>query len=348
MYSLPYNGTDVDWFLQEAEKRKKHLDHIFLDIPLPVGIPRSRGIFYRVGDVGSYARMFDHISSCAVLLGKSKGRFRRICTLNAMYYMYGTAGELFAFVKDICDAVDKYAIDGLIVTDYRIAKALHTLRPEVEIHTSCNAYQWSITQMEIWREVCGVKVFNPPREILRVPSKLKEMHDAGFGLKCLVNESCLIGCPNSFNHSMSIALRCLGILDMCCQRGVGDILRGNYIVPRWQKHYDRYVDIYKIAGRDTVGDYPFKCMDAYLREEDKMVLSDLILGGTVAQFKRIVPDGIRDRLTLDRVPDKLLSCECKGCSECGLCDRLMKSFVPKEYWDRFYSTRYEIVGKEKT
>ena len=89
------------------------------------------------------------------------------------------------------------------------------------------------------------------------------MHDMGFRLKCLVNESCLMGCPSTFTHALSIALRCLGTLEGCCQRGIGDVLRGNYILPRWQKHYDKYVDVYKISGRETKQNYPFMCLDAY-------------------------------------------------------------------------------------
>ena len=47
----------------------------------------------------------------------------------------------------------------------------------------------------LWRKECGASVFNPSREILRTPAKLKEMHDAGFKIKAIVNESCLFGYP---------------------------------------------------------------------------------------------------------------------------------------------------------
>ena len=33
MYSLPYNGTNPEWFLQEVEKRKKHVDHVYCELP---------------------------------------------------------------------------------------------------------------------------------------------------------------------------------------------------------------------------------------------------------------------------------------------------------------------------
>ena len=33
MYSLPYNGTNPEWFLQEVEKRKKNIDHVYCELP---------------------------------------------------------------------------------------------------------------------------------------------------------------------------------------------------------------------------------------------------------------------------------------------------------------------------
>ena len=63
----------------------------------------------------------------------------------------------------------------------------------------------NIKQMNYWREEAGITVFNPPREILRTPNKLKEMKEEGFILKCLINESCLYGCPQTINHCMSLS-----------------------------------------------------------------------------------------------------------------------------------------------
>ena len=212
---------------------------------------------------------------------------------------------------------------------------MHALLPEAEIHTSCNAYQWNLRQMEIWREKCGATVFNPPREILRTPSRLKEMHDAGFRLKCLVNEACLMGCPNSFNHNLSIAMGRRPVLLSCCQNGIADLFRANWILPRWQKHYDDVVDIYKIAGRNTEGDYPFRTLDAYLSEDDSMPLAELMISGTVLFATHMLPGEILRRITVDKVPDKLLTCGCADCERCGLCERILSEIIPEEYRERF-------------
>ena len=348
MYSLPYNGTNPEWFLQEVEKRKKNIDHVYCELPLTESnmFSHVRFLFDGKKNTGSKQKAnpdpektnlkrANYVKNCAEFLRISKGRVRRICPVNAMYYRYDTEEELKDFVISLARAANYYQLEGFILSDYRMAVLLHALLPELEIHTSCNAYQWNLRQMEIWRDKCGVKVFNPPREILRVPENLKKMHDKGYKLKCLINEGCLMGCPNSFNHNLSIAMSCSAPILSCCQNGIADLFRANWILPRWQKYYDEYVDIYKIAGRNSEGDYPFKCMDAYLTENNDMSLSELMISGTIMFAHRMLPKEILQKITIDKVPDKLLTCECSSCEQCKLCEAILASLIPEEYHSRF-------------
>ena len=348
MYSLPYNGTNPEWFLQEAEKRKNNIDHVYCELPLTESnmFSHVRFLFDGKKNTGSKQKAnpdpektdmkrANYVKNCAEFLRISKGKVRRICPVNAMYYRYDTEEELKDFVISLARAANHYQLEGFILSDYRMAVLLHALLPELEIHTSCNAYQWNKRQMEIWREKCGATVFNPPREILRTPARLKEMHEAGYKLKCLINEGCLMGCPNSFNHNLSIAMSCGAPVLSCCQNGIADLFRANWILPRWQKHYDEYVDIYKIAGRNSAGDYPFKCMDAYLTENNDMSLSELMISGTIMFAHRMLPKEILQKITIDKVPDKLLTCECSECEQCKLCHTILASLISEKYHSRF-------------
>ena len=353
MYSIPFNGMNPEWFLQEVEKRKKHIDHVYCELPYSESemISHVRFTFDGKDGVNTNTPNANHmralyIRNCYDFLRISKGRVRRICPVNAMYYKFNNDDELSRFVNNLAQLAKFHQLEGMILSDYRIAAILHALMPELELHTSCNAYQWNLRQMSIWQEKCGIKTFNPPREILRTPSKLKEMHDAGFKLKCLINEGCLMGCPNSFCHNMSVSLHCYAGMLSCCQSGVGDIFRGNWILPRWQKHYDEYVDVYKISGRNEPGDYAFRTLDAYLSENNDKLLTEVMLSGTVMFRRRMLPDEVLRNITLDKVPDKLLTCECKECSKCGLCESLAKKLIPEKYWGRF-NFRINVVQKQK-
>ena len=239
IYSLPYNGTNPEWFLQEVEKRKKNIDHVYCELPYKEMLSHVRFAFDGRNEENSDSakanlNRANFVRNCLDFLRISYGRVRRICPVNAMYYRFNNFTEMQDFVVNIAKLVQQYRIDGLILSDYRVATLVHALLPELEIHTSCNGYQWNLRQMEIWREKCGATVFNPPREILRVPTKLKEMHKAGYKLKCLINEGCLMGCANSFIHNLSISMKCYAGIHSCVQNGIADIFRANWILPRWQ------------------------------------------------------------------------------------------------------------------
>ena len=340
IYSLPYNCTNPAWFLQEVEKRKQNIDHVYCELPFNEMISHVRFTFDDKKTAGENPTDVDamralYLKNCFEFLRLSRSKVRRICPVNAMCYPFVAEDEVKNFVVMLARAAKELQLEGFILSDYRVAALLHALLPEAEIHTSCNAYQWNLRQMEIWREKCGATVFNPPREILRSPSRLKEMHDAGFRLKCLVNEACLMGCPNSFNHNLSIAMGRHPVLLSCCQNGVADLFRANWILPRWQKHYDEMVDIYKIAGRNVAGNYPFKTLDAYLAEDDSMPLAELMISGTVLFATHMLPGEILQGITVDKAPDKLLTCECRDCERCGLCEKILSEIIPEEYRERF-------------
>ena len=339
LYAVAYNGSNPEWFIHEIEKRKKYIDHVFCELPNDEMLSHTRFQFrkFKQDDLNVVKNIerSDYIMNCINFLRLSKGKFRRFCPINAMYYRFPDSNALISFVVNILKIVDEYAIDGLIISDFRIARLIHLSRPDFEIHTSCNGYQWNVRQMEIWREKCGIKVFNPPREILRKPSILKEMHDAGFKLKCIINEACLMGCPNTFLHQLSISLKCYSGINSCCQCGIGDLFRGNWILPRWQKYYDKYVDVFKIAGRNVYGEYPIRCLDAYIREDDNLSLYQLMISGVISSSGKFLPDDVKRKITLKLVPDKLLTCECRNCKECHLCENILSKVIPHEYHSKF-------------
>ena len=327
LYSIPYNGTKPDWYISEVLKRKEHIDHVFCELPYLEMLSHVRFLFKGKNNEESDTYDFNnrrakYISNCIDFLRLSAGLFRRFCPINAMYYAFKNEYEMEDFIINILRVVDEFKVDGLIISDYRIALLIRQYKPDIEIHTSCNGYQWTLRQMRIWRDNIGVKYFNPPREILRKHSALKDMHDAGFKLKCIINESCLFGCAFSFCHQMSISLNCFGG-SSCIQTGFADLFKSNWILPRWQKFYDKYVDIYKIAGRNSTGDYPFRTLDAYITENNSMNLIDLIISGTSTYFsKESVPN-----LTLDKIPDKLMTCECRDCDNCHLCEKVLSLYI---------------------
>lgn len=66
-----------------------------------------------------------------------------------------------------------------------------------------------------------------------------------------------------------------------------------------------------------------------------MVLTDLMISGTIMFAHRMLPEESLQKITIDKVPDKLLTCECSECGQCKLCHTILASLIPEEYRSRF-------------
>ena len=142
IYSLPYNGTNPAWFLQEVEKRKQNIDHVYCELPYKEMLSHVRFAFDGQNEENSDSakanlNRANYVRNCLDFLRISYGRVRRICPVNAMYYRFNNFTEMQDFVVNIAKLVQQYRIDGLILSDYRVATLVHALLPELEIHTSC-------------------------------------------------------------------------------------------------------------------------------------------------------------------------------------------------------------------
>ena len=65
------------------------------------------------------------------------------------------------------------------------------------------------------------------------------------------------------------------------------------------------------------------------------LLPELEISGTMLFASHMLPAEILRRITIDKVPDKLLTCECRDCERCGLCERILSKIIPEEYRERF-------------
>lgn len=315
-FSIPFNGTDPDLYIEKMNTYLNNIENIFLGIPTLISNHQNIKIMHgsSVKDILTYEK------NCYEFLSKTNGIVKRIVTLNSGFYDFKTDDQLQLFLMTkIVPLVEKYKINGFILTDYNMAVMIHKIYPELELHTSCNCFQWTTRIMNLWKENAGISIFNPPREILRSPEKLKEFKNAGFKLKCIVNESCLYGCPETINHCMALAAENM-TLKNCNRNDLANVFRSNWIIPRWLKKLDDYVDIYKISGRLKPTKYIFKTLDAYINEIDDIDLSDILTGGTIGY---ILDNKIK--IPVKDIPDKLLTCECKNCNvDCFVCSNLMQ------------------------
>ena len=100
IYSIPYNGTNPAWFLQEVEKRKQNIDHVYCELPFNESEMLSHVRFAfdgqneeNVDSAKANLNRANYVRNCLEFLRISYGRVRRICPVNAMYYRFNNFNE---------------------------------------------------------------------------------------------------------------------------------------------------------------------------------------------------------------------------------------------------------------
>ena len=100
---MNHNGTNPEWFLQEVEKRKQNIDHVYCELPFKEMISHVRFTFDDRKSAGENPADVDamralYLKNCFEFLRLSRGKVRRICPVNAMCYPFAAEDEVKNFV----------------------------------------------------------------------------------------------------------------------------------------------------------------------------------------------------------------------------------------------------------
>ena len=312
MFSVPYNNSNADDYLYAIHPFKNNIDSIYFGVP-SLSINRNQYLYNE-----------DNVEQNTLDFLSKEIFCKRFLALNEPSY-HMSDNESYKFCKeDVFPILDQYNIEGVILSEYNMAKYIHKYRSDIKISTSVNSFMYNTRSMELWKDYCGATEFCPTRDILRTPDLLKKMHDAGFTLKCMVNESCRYGCPQQMTHCFGNVRRTTPnpIYYACANMKEDAILKCNWILPRWLKKLDEYVDIYKIVGRGASTDQIVSMLDAYINERDDICIDNFIYGGVARGNHINFPTNI--------IPDKLLTCECLDCKTCNICSELASQYSNNE------------------
>lgn len=305
-FSIPYNGSKPDEYLNLVDNYQPYIDSIYFGVPV----------------LKSFAPVNEQFDYVYNFLEYSMGKYKRLLACNHFKYdEFNTTTEFIEyFQKVIYPIIEQYNIEGVILTNLELSRQIRKDFPKLELHTSSNCFQYNLRTMKNWQRYGGINVFNPPRDAAKTPSMLKEMHDAGFKLKVIVNQACIYGCGYQLNH---------GIISNDYFCGHGDrtnIFKTNVILPEWLKYIDEYVDVYKIAGRL----YPLfmlkKIFDAYILEKPYTYVNEIINSSENNPFRILEKGGIF--IKPEDIPEKTRWCECKDCdTKCFECRNAIEKLL---------------------
>ncbi len=310
-FSVPYNNLDPEEYLKAIEKYDPYIDHLYFGLP-------EIGCNYH--DFRNFSLKFSDIveanNNTYEFLKLTHGKYKRFLTINQASPFKNNMDRFNTLFK-VLNLIDYNGLEGVIVTDLLFAKHLHEQRPYVELCTSCNSWIWDKRTMDIWSKI-GATMFNPPRDALKRPSMLEYFRNTGYKLKYLTNESCMFGCVQQVLHASSVSAGYENSIT-CFTTTKSDYIKGMYVLPRWLPKLDPYVDIYKLSGRMMKTPFIERTLQVYIDEDDDAYLSEFIIGNNRSKDLKIKAKDI---------PDKMLTCECRDCDTCKLCDKVMHDHLP--------------------
>lgn len=302
-FSIPFNASYILAFLSELDKRREYVHDVFVALPC----------FLNYFSAATYELSPDYEKVCHKFLLDTIGAwFPRYVPLNADYDSMSWDTMHNEFIPELIKALKAYRIDGVICSNYYIAKRIREALPNIAIETSCNAMHWTTAIMKTWQKDIGIEAFNVPREAGRNLPWLKDLHSQGLPIKLLLNEQCTPFCPymagfcaEHHNYDDSKG-------DCYINTNPDKALFRNCIVlPRWLDQLDELVDIYKITGRYVPPEQIWQTFDRYIEGKDC----------TMADIMNF--DHARFQFSTAELPDKLLSCGFNDCdTKCHLCSSL--------------------------
>lgn len=314
-FAIPYNNSEPISYLSGIEKYNASIDSVYFGLQQIV----ASHLENPVKTIRDQLLLQQYTTE---FLKLSKGKYKRVLAVNTAFFPKNDCDRGLFVYNTLLPIIDSFGIEAVIISDFSLARTVHDVMPELEIQTSCNSYHFLIKTMEYWHNEVGTAIFNPPREILRMPKLLDEVKSTGYKLKCLVNEPCLFGCPHQINHACYLAAKIQPIEPYCLRedKDLTDILKSNFICPRHLKLFDDKVDIYKIASRGLPTNKLLKVIDCYVNERNDVDIKEFLAHCSLGRYKDIsIPAKI--------VPDKLLSCECKECDTCQICDKIIQKCI---------------------
>ena len=256
-----------------------------------------------------------------------KNKYKTVLCINSIYTQDLIDEKRFAIVKELKPLVQEFGLGAVNLASLTMAEIIHQEIPELEIQTSCNTYAFLNNTHQIWHDRYGTTVFNLPREAMRTPWLLDKFKETGFTSKCIVNEGCIYGCPGNIEHACSQQIESRATLIFCdkpdCR--LSDIFKTNFVPPHRLKDFEGRVDIAKIAGRGWNTQRILNTFLAYKEGNPNTKVSQIIH----SRSSRLLAE-TRDSVISKDWPKKTLTCECKECRTCTVCEKAMAHVLTRE------------------
>lgn len=317
LFTIPYNNSDPELFLTKFEPFQKHIHSFYFGLP---------GVFDSHNPTREGAvKLYEATTNTYNFLQINGGRCKTVLCLNTLAYPMSYERLAFQILREL-EPLVYMGLTAVNVASPSVAKIIHDGFPELDIQTSCNTYTYITNMYKLWNEEFGSTVFNLPREALRTPWLLEQFKETGFISKCIVNEGCIYACPGNIEHACSFVMPESAVKTFCdhCRFRLSDVFKSNFVPPHRMNEFENKIDIAKIAGRSFPTERIFKVFLAYLNRDEEADVLTLLHSRT----RRYLLDN-KIKLKAKEWPKKTLTCECKECTTCNICQKAMEHVVAR-------------------
>lgn len=318
LFSIPYNNSDPEEYLELFNPYLEHVHSVYFGLP-GVFAAHNPSPAMQSADV-----LVRYTENTYRFLEAVKGRIDTVLCINTLIYPETENILSLMLTREMGPLVEEYGLSAVNVASPTLAEVIQRLFPYVDIQTSCNTYTFLGNTYRLWHERFGSTVFNLPREALRTPALLENFKKLGYTSKAIVNEGCIYGCPGNIEHSSSfVQSKCT--MRLFCEDSaytLSDIFKSNFVPPHLLRTFEGRLDIAKIAGRTFTTENIFKAFHAYLTGDEQADIGPILH----SRASRLIRD---NRLTVRSKdwPTKTLTCECKQCAQCTVCNRAMSKVI---------------------
>lgn len=323
-FAIPFNGKDHKHYIELLNKYKNHIDYVYI-ANNPVFKDKMRNISYPIlQDTEGQ----NYYKECELFLENRPKDIPVYLDCSEFYHDTNFDSLDYEVKNFLIPEIEKYHLEGLIVSDYGIASLVRTrydLNLDIVVYGLNN-----LRAMYSYEEDLNITDFILPVDTLRnrdyveyLKKVLKDYDKNTYNakLQAVVNNTEYYG-DTCYNKDVYRQSR-ITYMRYSQWNRPNDFFRKNWVLPRWLKIYDEIIETYILEGLysyDT--DKLFKTLDCYINKKDDCTLSDIL---------NCPMEEALANLPLNRVKGKLARCMCRECGViCDTCVSELKT-IREEY-----------------
>ncbi len=319
-FSIGYN-YDIK-LLGLLDIYKDHIDAFYFPLPQKYlgsgrNIPQPRNYVNQVPKIIERCNSLN-ITSQLLLNATCEGEF-------------GLSRNFFKRLVSYIKKLRGIGLGSIVITNPIYINRLKEEISDIRIESSVNCYIKTIEQALYLKDL-GVDVLTIDRDINRNIPLIKEIKNrTNLKIRLMLNEGCLRNCPfrimhyNYLSHRNSIPKRPIDgtFPDHHCieiyLRNTAKVFSIPFIPPDALRHYESFVDYYKLSTRV----FPTKrielCLKAYINQQFNGNLLEILDSPGLSYFEYIDYNA----LSKSHFFEKMKSC-IDNCNRCAYCNTLLK------------------------